>query len=41
MLVSNYPDYQARAVALGAAPGFGKQSLGAAPTRELLAKYLA
>ena len=40
MLVSNYPDFQARAVELGAVPGFGKQSLGATETRERLAKFL-
>lgn len=28
MLVSNYPDAQAAAVAAGAAPGFGKDALG-------------
>ena len=40
MLVSNYPDFQAKATALGATPGFGKQSLRSAATRELLAKIL-
>jgi two-component system chemotaxis response regulator CheY len=32
MLVSNLPDAQAEAVALGARPGFGKAALGAAAT---------
>ena len=41
MLVSNYPDYQAEAIAAGAAPGFGKSNLGATATRELLHAYLA
>jgi response regulator RpfG family c-di-GMP phosphodiesterase len=36
MLVSNYPEYQERAIKLGAVPGFGKSSLGSAQTRELL-----
>jgi CheY-like chemotaxis protein len=27
MLVSNYPEYQAKAVAMGALPGFGKAAL--------------
>ncbi len=40
MLVSNYPDYQAQAVAVGAVLGFGKSNLGAAATRELLHAYL-
>lgn len=32
MLVSNYPDAQQQAVALGALPGFGKAGLGEAQT---------
>jgi hypothetical protein len=36
MLVSNYPEYQAQAVALGAAPGFGKSALGDAEVREMI-----
>ncbi len=41
MLVSNYPEYQAAAVAAGALPGFGKAELRAAATRERLAAALA
>jgi len=40
MLVSNYPDAQQQAVALGALPGFGKASLTSAATREKLAAVL-
>lgn len=40
MLLSNYPDAQAKAVALGALPGFGKSSLRSETTRELLASVL-
>ena len=40
MLVSNYADAQAEAVSLGALPGFGKSELGAARTREKLARAL-
>ncbi len=40
MLLSNYPDAQAKAVALGALPGFGKSSLQSDATRELLAAVL-
>jgi hypothetical protein len=36
MLVSNYPEYQERAVALGALPGFGKAALGDAATGEVI-----
>lgn len=32
MLISNYPDWQARAEAAGALPGFGKAQLGSAET---------
>jgi CheY-like chemotaxis protein len=41
MLLTNYPEYQARAVAEGAEPGFGKSQLHSRETRDLLAKYLA
>lgn len=41
MLVSNYPEYQERAVALGAVPGFGKAELRAADLRDRLATYLS
>ena len=40
MLLSNYPEYQAQAVAAGAEPGFGKSQLQSAATQELLAQYL-
>ena len=40
MLVSNYEDAQARAVAAGAQPGFGKASLREPETMELLHNYL-
>jgi hypothetical protein len=36
MLVSNYPDAQAAAVAAGALPGFGKRELGTPRVTELL-----
>lgn len=41
MLLTNYPEYQARAVAEGAEPGFGKAQLHSRETRDLLAKHLA
>ena len=40
MLVSNYPDAQAEAVALGALPGFGKSELTAAATTDRLRELL-
>jgi two-component system chemotaxis response regulator CheY len=40
MLVSNYPEYQAQAVALGAMAGFGKSELGQAATTEKLRPIL-
>ena len=40
MLVSNYPQSQAEAVAAGAVPGFGKSSLTDGATKERLEKYL-
>lgn len=40
MLVTNYAEYQQQAVDLGAALGFGKKSLAAADTVELLRRYL-
>jgi two-component system chemotaxis response regulator CheY len=36
MLVSNYPDAQAAAVAEGALPGFGKRDLGSARVADLI-----
>jgi CheY-like chemotaxis protein len=40
LLVSNYPEAQAEAVAAGAQPGFGKAALAAPRTAELLRAYL-
>src|SRR5262245_51322997 len=40
MLVSNYPEAQAEAVAAGAIPGFGKSALHARETVDLLRPYL-
>jgi CheY-like chemotaxis protein len=40
LLVSNYEDAQAEAVAAGAQPGFGKAALQAPRTAELLSAYL-
>lgn len=41
MLVSNFEEAQAQAVAAGAVPGFGKAALSAPETHEKLARYLA
>jgi ActR/RegA family two-component response regulator len=41
MLVSNYPEAQAAAVAAGALPGFGKRDLGSARAKELLSAALS
>lgn len=41
VLVSDYPEAQARATSLGAAPGFGKADLGKPRAREALAAVLA
>ena len=41
MLVSNYAEHQASAVAAGAEPGFGKAELYEPQTREKLARFLA
>ena len=40
MLVSNYPDSQQQAVALGAAPGFGKSELHASNLADRFASFL-
>ena len=40
MLVSNFPESQAEAVAAGAVPGFGKAALAEAATKERLEKAL-
>lgn len=39
MLVTNYPEHQQTAIAAGAEPGFGKDSLRSPQTVERLAKY--
>ena len=41
MLITNFPEHQAAAMAAGGEPGFGKRDLGQPQTRELLARYLA
>lgn len=41
VLVSNYPDAQAAAVAAGALPGFGKRELGSARVKEMLKELLS
>jgi CheY-like chemotaxis protein len=40
MLITNYPEHQAEAVAAGAEPGFGKQELHSNETLEKLKRYL-
>ena len=40
MLVSNYPESQAAAVAAGALPGFGKREIGSPRVKELLKSAL-
>lgn len=40
MLVSNYPDAQAAAVAAGAVPGFGKSEIGSSRVAELIQNAL-
>jgi two-component system, chemotaxis family, chemotaxis protein CheY len=40
MLVSNYPEAQAAAVAAGALPGFGKRDLGSARAKTMLREAL-
>jgi len=41
MLVSNYPEYQQKAVAAGAIPGFGKNELNKSSTTELILNAIA
>ena len=41
MLITNFPEHQAAAVAAGAEPGFGKSSVSAPETIERLGKYLS
>jgi CheY-like chemotaxis protein len=40
MLITNYPEYQAEAIAAGAEPGFGKQELRTNETLEKLQRFL-
>jgi len=40
MLITNYEEHQAKAVALGALPGFGKLEINSAKTRAKLASVL-
>jgi hypothetical protein len=40
MLVSNYPDAQAAAVAAGALPGFGKREIGQPRVAQLIREAL-
>jgi CheY-like chemotaxis protein len=40
MMITNYADHEANAIAAGAEPGFGKATLHDAQTRERLAKFL-
>ena len=41
MLITNFPEHQAAAVAAGAEPGFGKSTLSAPATIERLGKFLS
>lgn len=41
MIITNYEEHQAAAVALGAIPGFGKLEINSAETREKLSAILA
>jgi len=41
MLVTNYPDAQAEAVAAGAAPGFGKREIGTPRVAQVIRRALA
>jgi CheY-like chemotaxis protein len=41
MLLSNYPDYQQQAIAVGAVPGFGKEKFDDPDLIEDLRRYLA
>lgn len=40
MLITNYPDHQAKAVSMGALPGFGKLEMNSPETRAKLASVL-
>jgi CheY-like chemotaxis protein len=40
MIITNYPEYEAAAVAAGAEPGFGKKTLYDEQTQTRLAKFL-
>ncbi len=41
LLVSNYPEYQEKAMKVGAVQGFGKQGLGSKETLDLLSALLS
>lgn len=41
MMITNYADHEAKAVAAGAEPGFGKSTLNDPQTRARLARFLA
>lgn len=41
MMITNFAEHQQKAIASGAEPGFGKNELLAASTRDKLAKFLA
>jgi CheY-like chemotaxis protein len=40
MLITNYPEYDAQAIGIGAEPGFGKASLHSEQTKDRLGKFL-
>lgn len=40
MLITNYPEYQQEAVAVGAVPGFGKGQVGKPALIEIVGEYL-
>jgi CheY-like chemotaxis protein len=40
MLITNYADHEAKAIAAGAVPGFGKATLHEPQTRERLGRFL-
>lgn len=41
MMITNYADHEAKAIAAGAEPGFGKATLHEPQTRQRLARFLA
>lgn len=40
MLISNFPEYQKKALGLGAVPGFGKMEFGKPETKKALSRFL-